>query len=84
MKWLKKTKEGVLEGIREERTFLNNILNIKGNWVGYNLRKIAFFLMTEVKGIGRSSLIINRRRYWELKEEAEIRKRWRRRFITLT
>jgi len=38
--------------------------------------------MTEVKGVGisRTKLLDglrNRRRYWELKEEAEDRKRWR-------
>jgi hypothetical protein len=39
--------------------------------------------MTEVKGVGRKRTQLlydlrNRRRYWELKEEAEDRKRWRR------
>ena len=42
--------------------------------------------MTEVKGVGtrrRTQLLDdlrNRRRYWELKEEAEDRNRWRRQF----
>jgi hypothetical protein len=40
--------------------------------------------MTEVKGVGRRrrtqllDVLRNRRRYWELKEEAENRKRWKR------
>ena len=45
--------------------------------------------MTEVNGIGgrRTHLLDdlrNRRRYWELKEEAEDPKRWRRQFINRT
>ena len=45
--------------------------------------------MTEVKGIGRRRTQLlddlrNRRRYWELKEEAEDRKRWRRQFMNQT
>ena len=38
--------------------------------------------MTEVKGVRRSTQLLddlrNRRRYWELKEEAEDKKIWRR------
>ena len=46
--------------------------------------------MTEVKGVGRRrrTLLLddlrNKRRYWELKEEAEDRKRWRQQFINRT
>ena len=46
--------------------------------------------MTEMKGVGsrrRKQLfgyLRKRRRYWELKEEAEDRKRWRRQFINQT
>jgi hypothetical protein len=44
--------------------------------------------MTEVKGVGRITKLLddlkNRRRYWELKEEAEDRKRWIRQFIIRT
>ena len=45
--------------------------------------------MTEVKGVGRRRTQLlddlrNRRRYWELKEEAEDRKRWRQQFIDRT
>jgi hypothetical protein len=39
--------------------------------------------MTEVKAVGRRRTqllddLINRRRYWELEEEAEDQKRWKR------
>jgi hypothetical protein len=40
--------------------------------------------MTEVKGVARTQFLDdlrNRRRYWELKEEAEHPKRWKRQFI---
>jgi hypothetical protein len=45
--------------------------------------------MTEVKGVGRRRTQLvddlrNRRKYWELKEEAEDRKRWRLQFINRT
>jgi hypothetical protein len=45
--------------------------------------------MTEVKGVGRRRTQLlndlrNRRKYWELKEEAEVKKRWRRQFINRT
>jgi hypothetical protein len=38
--------------------------------------------MTEVKGVGKSRTqllndLTNIRRYWELKDEAEVQKRWR-------
>jgi hypothetical protein len=39
----------------------------------------------EVKGVGRAKLIDylrSRRRYWEIKEEAKDRKRWKRQFTT--
>ena len=43
--------------------------------------------MAEVKGVGRRRVQLlvdlrNRRRYWELKEEAEDQRRWKRQFIT--
>jgi len=41
--------------------------------------------MMEEKGVGRRTQLLDdlrRRRYWELKEEAEDRKRWRRQFIS--
>ena len=45
--------------------------------------------MTEVNGVGRRITKLlddlrNRRRHWELKEEAEDRKRWKGQFITRT
>ena len=45
--------------------------------------------MMEMKGVGRRRTELlddlgNRRRYWELKEEAEDRNRWRRQFINRT
>ena len=45
--------------------------------------------MTEVKGVGRRRTQLlddlrNRRKYWELKEEAEDRKGWRRQFSNRT
>jgi hypothetical protein len=42
--------------------------------------------MTEVKGVGRTQVLDALRsvRYWELKEEAEDRKSWKRQFINRT
>ena len=41
--------------------------------------------MTEVKGVGRRTQLLDdlrkRRIYWELKEEAEDQKRWKRQFV---
>ena len=69
----------------------------KVNWIGHILRRNCLLhdaiegQMTEVKGVGRRRRrtqllddLRNRRRYWELKEEAEDRKRWRRQFISRT
>ena len=81
-----------LERIGEKRTFLNNILRRKANWVVHILRRNCLLhdviegQMTEVKGVGtrRTQLLDdlrNRRRYWELKEEAEVRNRWKPQFI---
>ena len=66
---------------------LNNILSGKVDRFGHILR-INFFLhdvieeqMTEAKGVGRrrrrTQLLddLRNRRYWELKEEAEVRNR---------
>ena len=92
IKWPEKvTNEQVLERIGEKRTLLNNILRRKANWIGHILRICLLHdaiegQMTKVKGVGRRRTQLlddlrNRRRYWELKEEAEDRKRWRRQFI---
>jgi hypothetical protein len=60
----------------------------KANWIGHILRRICLLhdaikgLMTEVKGVGRRRRtqlfddLRNRRRYWELKEEAVDRGGW--------
>jgi hypothetical protein len=74
---------------------MNNILRRKVNGIGHIL-KINCLLhdviegqMTEVKGVGRRITQLlddlrHRRRYWELKEEPEDRKRWKRQFIIQT
>ena len=76
IQWSEKvTNEQVLDRIRR-----------KSNWVGHILRRNCLLhdviegQMTEVIGVGkrRTQLLTdlrNRRRYWELKEEAEDRKR---------
>ena len=70
IKWPEKiTNEQVLDRIGAKRTLINNILRRKG--VGR--RRIQ--LLDDLR---------NRRRYWELKEEAEDRKRWRLQFINRT
>ena len=80
IKWSEKvTNEQVLDRIGEKWTLLNN----KAKWIGHILRRSCLLhdviegQMTEVKG--RRTLLLdalrNRRRYWELKEEAEDRKR---------
>ena len=83
----------VLYRIGEKRTLLNNILRRKANWIGHILRRNCLLYegqMTEVKGVGRRRRtqlyddLRNRVRYWELKEEAEDRKRWRLQFINRT
>ena len=59
------------------KTFLNNILRRKANWIGHILRRNCLLLdaikgqMTEVKELGRRRTQLldglkNRRRYWEL------------------
>ena len=79
--------------VGEKRTLLNKILSRKANWIGHILRRNCLHhdaiegQMKEVKGVGRRRRtqfldgLRNRRRYCELKEEAEDRKRWRRQFI---
>ena len=88
IKWSEKvTNEQVLDRI-------NNILRRKANWIGHILRRNCLLRdaiegqMTEVKGVGRRRRtpqlddLRNRRRYWELNEEVEDRKRCRRQFIS--
>ena len=72
--------EEVFERIGEKRTLLNNILRRKANWIGpYSEKNYAIEgQMTEMKGVGRrtrSLIMRNRRKYSELKEEAEDRNR---------
>ena len=83
IKWSKKvTNEQVLDHIGEKRTLLNNILRridhiLRINCLLYDAVEVQ---MTEMKGLGRRRTqqlgdLRNRRRYWELKEEVEDRKR---------
>ena len=86
------TNAQVIERIGEKRTLLNSILRRKVNWIGYILRRNCLLhdviegQMTEVNtGKRRTQLLDdlrNRKRYWELKEEAKYLKRWTREFIT--
>ena len=81
------TSKQVLERIGEKRKLLNDILQRKANWIGHILRRNCLLRdaiegrqMTELKEVGkrRTQLLNdlgNRRRHWELKEEAEDRKR---------
>ena len=68
---------------------------IEANWIGHILRRNCLLhdaieeQMPEKKGEGRRKTQLlgdlrNRRRYWELKEEAEDRKRWNKQFINRT
>ena len=94
IKWSEKvTNKQVLDREGEKRTLLNNILRRKANWIGHILRRNCLLhdaiegQMTKVKGVGRRRTQLlddlrNRRWYWELKEEAEGKKRWRRQFIS--
>jgi hypothetical protein len=87
IKWPEKvTNEQILECIGEKRTLLNNIPCRKANWIGHILKNSILHdaiegQMTEVKGVRRRTQLLddlrNRRRYWELKEEAEDRKGWK-------
>ena len=78
--------EQVLERIGEKRTLLNNISGRKGNWICKLLRTNGLLhdaiegQMTDGKVVGRRRTqfledLRYRGRYWELKEEAEDRKR---------
>ena len=83
IKWSEKVTNGqVLERIGEKRTLLSNILRRKVNWIGHILRRNCLLhdaiegQMTEVKEVGRRRTQLlddlrNRRRYWELKKEAD-------------
>ena len=87
IKWSEKvTNEEVFEHVGEKRTLINNILRRKTNQIGHILRRNYLLHdaieghMTEVKGLGRRITQLfddfrNRRRYWQLKEDAEDRER---------
>ena len=87
IKWSEKvTNEQALQHIEEKRTVLYNILRRKGNWIGHILRRNCLLhdanegQMTEVKGVGRRTQLLDdlrNRKYWELEDEAENRKRWK-------
>ena len=90
--WSEKVNnEQVLDRIGEKTTLLNNALRRKVNWICHILRRNCILRdaiegqMTKVKGIERRRTQLpddlRNRRYWELKEEAEDKKTWRRQFI---
>jgi hypothetical protein len=68
----KLTNEQVLDRIGKKRTLLINILCRKANCL---LHDVIEGQMTELKGVGRRTQLLddlrNRKRYWELEEEAE-------------
>ena len=87
--------EQVLERIGEKRTLLNSILCRKANWIGHILRRNCLLRdaiegqVKKEKGARRIRTQLlndfrNRRRYWELKEEAEDEKIWKQLFINRT
>ena len=93
IKWSEQVPNAqVFDRIGEKRTLLNNILCRKANWISHVLRSNSLLhdviegQMTEVerRRIELLDELRNRRRYWELKEEAEVKKRWRRQFINRT
>ena len=74
IKWLEKVSNEVLESIREKRTFLNNTLRRKANYIVHILRINCFHhhaiegQMTKAKGVGRRRTQLlddlrNKRRY---------------------
>jgi len=82
IKLSEEVRNDVHECIGEKRTLLNNILHRKANRIGHILRRSCLLhdaievQRTEGKGVGRGrtqllDALRNRRRYWELKEEAE-------------
>ena len=83
VKWSEKViNEQVIERIEEKTTLLTNILRSKANWFGHILRNNCLLhdaierQMTAVEGVGRRRTQLyddlrNKRRYWELKGEAD-------------
>ena len=92
-KWSGKvTNEEVLKHIGEMRTLINNTQRRKVKWISHILTRNCLFHdaiarhMTKEKGVERRRTqylddFRNSRRYWELKEENEDRKTWKRQFI---
>jgi hypothetical protein len=90
----KVTNVQVLDLIGEKKTFLHNILRRKSDWIGHILKRNCLLhdaiegQIMEVKGVGRRRTQLfddlRNRRYWELKEEAEDRERWKREYINRT
>jgi hypothetical protein len=93
MKWSENViNEVVPEHVGEKRTLLNNILHRKANCISHILRNGLYDAIeghvTEVKGVARrrTQLLddLRNRKYWELKEEAEDRKKWKQQSINQT
>ena len=66
IKWSEKVTNGqVLDHIGEKRTFINNFLHRKANWIGHILglncllHDVIEGQMTEVKGVGRSTQLLD-------------------------
>jgi hypothetical protein len=87
--------EAVLQRVEEERNILNTIKRWKANWIGHILRRNCLLKhviegkleggieMTGRRGRRRNQLLDDlkeKRRYWNLKEEALDRTVWRNRF----
>ena len=82
IKWSEKvSNEQVFKRIGEKTTLLNNNLRRKAYWIGHILILNCIFhdaiegQRTKVQALGRRTQLLDdfryRRRYWELKEEAE-------------
>ena len=80
-----KVTNEILGHIGEKWTLLNNILRRKTNWIGHILIRYCLLHVAtegkimEVKRVGRGTKLLddlrNRRKYWELKGEAEGRRK---------
>ena len=90
--WYKYFKD---KSLSSAKMLLNNILRRKANWIGHILRRNCLLhhasegQVTEMKRVGRRitqllDYLRNTKIYWELKEEAEDRNRWKRQFINRT
>ena len=94
IKWTDRvSNEEVLRRVGEQRTLITTVLKRKANWIGHILRRNCL-LQDVIEGrietnngrrLGRRRIQIlddlrERRKYWELKEEAEDRQLWRQHF----